>query len=792
MRHAVPHSLSGWITLSQFPRTLVITSCSDLKTQPKAGFDTRALQKRFREKYTKEIHPLEVLLRNLERQLENLEGVAENSEGKADHVEEEADSTAEKDKYFEVEARNLRAQMADIKARLELHHQEWSPLRAELGKYMLLREDFEDPDRLADRERTLADYMCPAVDMYAGPHHDNVKKGIRDLRERFGHDCVDLKIISAGYGLLDEEAVIAPYDITFTGMDGGHLDEWSRRLGIHDDIEAAIQMYDLVVFLLGKEYLRAVHLPVKFDRDRQRLVFIVSDSSLPFVNYDEDYGMVSVGNREVHDFGAAAVALKGRLFRLFAEAVIKNDWYLMEQLHKRPSTFLQAISHTRKKGKDGGGSPSISQLSLFDQDIVAANTSFPMTFFMPENEDRVDPNCDPWKLIPEDRKDIHDKQLADRYVYEAEILGEPPFDGLLISLHEISTWSEEKQQRIFEIGARTFLRYNHPGPVLGDCGAFTFNDHGEPPFTGADVIEQYRKLGVDMGVSVDYIIFPELWRSEPVEAQRRFNKNLHEARQFWEAWQHAHSQYPEWRFTPIGVAQGGTPEKFAEAVQELQAIGYRYIAMGGLARSTAPVIESCLKSVAPVLLADTQLHLFGFAKLDLVARFREFGVTSFDSTSPLVQGFMRGVYWDPRPEYFGTQYLAIRVPASAGRTAVQKSGQTSRDLAESRRLEEAVLTSLQEYDAVGSEENYKAARDALVGYSQFLQPWPYDPHLWESMKTLRARPWDYCSCRICQEWRIAAAVMRSNNHNRRRGFHNTAIFYRQKVALVGKGMKSQL
>jgi hypothetical protein len=395
----------------------------------------------------------------------------------------------------------------------------------------------------------------------------------------------------------------------------------------------------------------------------------------------------------------------------------------------------------------------------------------------------------PRRLIAFCEEAVADKQSVDGYVYEDGVLAEAPFDGILVSLHEISTWSEAKRKRIFEVGARQYLRYYQPGPILGDCGAFTFNDHGEPPFTSEKILEQYRQLGLDMGVSVDYIIFPDLWRSNRPEAERRFAKNLEEARRFWEAWQRTHARYPDWRFTPIGVAQGGTPEKFAEAVKALQDMGYRYLALGGLARSPASLIESCLKEVAPTLLPDTQLHLFGFAKLELAARFRELGVTSFDSTSPLVQGFIRGVYWDPRPERYGTQYTAIRVPISDGRTAAQKSGQTGLDAEESRRLEAAVLSALRMYDADSSAENYAAARDALVAYSQFLQPWPYDEHFWESMKTLRERPWDHCTCKICREWKIAVAILRSNNHNRRRGFHNTGVFYRQKKAWVGPGMK---
>ena len=34
------------------------------------------------------------------------------------------------------------------------------------------------------------------------------------------------------------------------------------------------------------------------------------------------------------------------------------------------------------------------------------------------------------------------------------------------------------------------------------------------------------------------------------------------------------------------------------------------------------------------------------------------------------------------------------------------------------------------------------------------------------------------SCEICQKWGVEVAVFRGNNRNRRRGFHNTYVFYK--------------
>ncbi len=46
------------------------------------------------------------------------------------------------------------------------------------------------------------------------------------------------------------------------------------------------------------------------------------------------------------------------------------------------------------------------------------------------------------------------------------------------------------------------------------------------------------------------------------------------------------------------------------------------------------------------------------------------------------------------------------------------------------------------------------------------------------LRTLEDRPWEKCGCEICQRWGIEVIIFRGNNRNRRRGFHNTYVFYR--------------
>ena len=44
-------------------------------------------------------------------------------------------------------------------------------------------------------------------------------------------------------------------------------------------------------------------------------------------------------------------------------------------------------------------------------------------------------------------------------------------------------------------------------------------------------------------------------------------------------------------------------------------------------------------------------------------------------------------------------------------------------------------------------------------------------------ETLNARPWVDDDCAICREVGIETIIFRGNNRNRRRGFHNSYVFY---------------
>ena len=210
----------------------------------------------------------------------------------------------------------------------------------------LTQEDFRDPSRLHNREKELHHSLKEAGKMYAGLQHRCLMRGIYMLRSSFKDVVFDVGIVSAGYGLVSEEKMIAPYEVTFNNMKNSEIIPWSRFLNIHNDLEELIKGYDLVFFLLGEKYLRAIELPFKNIDLSKRLIFLASKNFKPPAM--EPYSFFEVGKREAIAYGYGLVGLKGYLFKLISEEIVANGIVLIERIKEEPEVLLAVLEKYKK------------------------------------------------------------------------------------------------------------------------------------------------------------------------------------------------------------------------------------------------------------------------------------------------------------------------------------------------------------------------------------------------------------------------------------------------------------
>lgn len=404
-----------------------------------------------------------------------------------------------------------------------------------------------------------------------------------------------------------------------------------------------------------------------------------------------------------------------------------------------------------------------------------------MEFFFPDSQDLVDPSFD---FRTERRAPTRVRHRDDQYAHE--VFSERAFDGLLVSKGIVDglsggagKYSIAQRHRLLRVGAPEFFRLVRPGlrrlPILGDCGAFTYVKEKEPPYSVDEVIQFYTACDFDLGISVDHVIleFQPRWDALPLEdvpvhVRDRQRITLELASEFI-----ARCSSSGVRLTPLGVAQGWSPRSYADATTQLERMGYRYIAVGGLVPLKTTEILSTLEAINAVRHRDTRLHLLGITRTEVLAEFERLGAVSFDSTSPLRQAFKddKNNYYSPRGAY-----TAVRVPQVEGNPDLQKrirAGAVKQPVA--RALELRCLDLLRKYD-VGSAplDDVLTALDAYEAIHS-----PNRSFSSTNRQTLEARPWRECPCEVCRHLGINVILFRGAERNRRRGFHNLWVFYQQ-------------
>ncbi|MEW6573743.1 MAG: tRNA-guanine transglycosylase DpdA [Bacillota bacterium] len=377
--------------------------------------------------------------------------------------------------------------------------------------------------------------------------------------------------------------------------------------------------------------------------------------------------------------------------------------------------------------------------------------------------------------------------------YAHEVSGSQiPFDGILLSLSHIHVRKGALYRLINDHDGRVQLRRRLRIPrdilLFGDCGAFSYVGESEPPFTPKQAAELYHKFSFDVGASVDHIPLPEVpvrqddgsVRKQALSESERYTRmylTRDNAAEFLQIWKRNN-----YSFTPLGVIQGIGTQSYVECLHDYLDMGYQHIALGGLVPRTDDEILDILCAVRRSLQVRTRgcrenvwIHLFGILRPKLQPIFKELGVSSFDSASYFRKAWLRSDQNYLAPDgkrWYGT----IRVPISTSkpmRLAADSNGLSHEELAE---MERQCLNAI---DACNTDPS--ATRDvisAIDRYGPLLERKGEDNHFADKHALLlKDRPWESCQCPFCRSAGIHVVVFRGANRNKRRGLHNTWVFY---------------
>jgi len=395
-----------------------------------------------------------------------------------------------------------------------------------------------------------------------------------------------------------------------------------------------------------------------------------------------------------------------------------------------------------------------------------------MKYFIPEWDDRVDPNYD----FLQDRHSMeHNRDpFSDYYMWEIFGINNVPFDGVLVSRVKVEE-SKLKKRKIQELGIHKFLRLPSNFPVLGDCGAFGYIDEPVPRYDPVEILDYYQKLGFNIGVTVDHLVVPKYIKEKDFRMRITYENGL--------------KGYYEWKkkysndFLLLCAVQGWNVQDYLEMIKNYRKHGVENFGIGGLARKpTSFVIDLIDKLIIEIKKSEevpNLMHFFGLARVSLFPYFQkleDLGVqVTFDSAS-----FLRRAWLSAQNNYMtlsGEGYSAIRIPQIGERTGLRGRNKLKdvQDIAELKKLEQECLQKIRLYDR--GETDLESVTAALERYDKAINLNRFPMLREHYLKTLKDMPWKKCSCPICREIGVEVIIFRGNNRNRRRGFHNTWVFY---------------
>jgi hypothetical protein len=396
-----------------------------------------------------------------------------------------------------------------------------------------------------------------------------------------------------------------------------------------------------------------------------------------------------------------------------------------------------------------------------------------MKYFIPEWDDRVDPGYD--FLLDRHSTQHNIDPFSDHYMWEIFGLENVPFDGVLVSRVKVEE-NQVKKERIEAVGIHKFLRLPSNFPILGDCGAFGYVDEHAPRYDPIEILHYYKKLGFNIGVTVDHVVVPQYATDKDFRMKITYENGL--------------KGYYEWKrrysndFLLLCAVQGWSVQDYLEMFKNYRSHGVEAFGFGGLARKpTSFIIDLVDKLIIEIKNSGktpSQIHFFGLARISLFPFFKkleDLGVeVTFDSAS-----FLRRAWLSAQNNYMtisGKGYSAIRIPQIGEKTGLRgkKKLKSNQNISELKILEQECLQKIRSYDS--GQVDIESVLSILEKYDKATNQNRFQILREHYLETLKDMPWKKCECPICKSIGVEVIIFRGNNRNRRRGFHNVWIFYK--------------
>ncbi|MCR4317525.1 MAG: hypothetical protein NUW37_14390 [Planctomycetes bacterium] len=187
-----------------------------------------------------------------------------------------------------------------------------------------------------------------AATLYTGRNHNLIRLAVETARTS-GNES-DLKIISAGFGVVDENDKLPNYDATFSDMKSKKFRrEWADKLGIPGDVRALLTAdYDVGIVQISERYIEACNFAHDFNPAFPTL-FFVAGRSKRFVPESPNAHVIELRQSDTKIFREAAVNLGGKVVLELAKEVAKGE-ETRETFSKDPAGFARSFIERKREG----------------------------------------------------------------------------------------------------------------------------------------------------------------------------------------------------------------------------------------------------------------------------------------------------------------------------------------------------------------------------------------------------------------------------------------------------------
>lgn len=163
---------------------------------------------------------------------------------------------------------------------------------------------------LQSKAERLAQHRHRAEELYRGQAHTKLMIGVSAYRSECGP--LDLRIMSAGFGVVRSDAYVTPYEATFAGMHKTALRSWADKLLIPRHFASLMQRTDdLKSVAVGSDYLEAAS--YDFAQLGGTTILLCSHRYAEKLPASNQLLVVPLGNAEGRRFRYPVVRLKSAL-----------------------------------------------------------------------------------------------------------------------------------------------------------------------------------------------------------------------------------------------------------------------------------------------------------------------------------------------------------------------------------------------------------------------------------------------------------------------------------------------